>query len=49
MGGSELLQCVKPSWSGHIAASTIGFAVWCLMISSDNGLAVGRISWIKTG
>ncbi|MGZ3286278.1 MAG: hypothetical protein ACXU9C_27745 [Xanthobacteraceae bacterium] len=34
-----VLHCDKVSWFGHIEASALGFAVWALIVSGDNGLS----------
>jgi hypothetical protein len=34
-----VLHCDKVSWFGHIEASALGFVVWALIVSGDNGLS----------
>jgi hypothetical protein len=39
IAAARVLHCDKVSWFGHIEASALGFAVWALIVSDDNGLS----------
>jgi hypothetical protein len=42
IAGADVLHCDKVSWFGHIGhieASALGFALWALIVSGDNGLS----------
>jgi hypothetical protein len=40
---SDVLQCDKESWFGHIEALTLGFGVQALIVSGDIGLSAAPL------
>jgi hypothetical protein len=39
IAAANLLHCDKASWFRHIEAPTVGFGVFALIVSGDNGLS----------